>query len=147
MPTLHVHRPLLLAAAVCGFTGVLAGTFGAHGLRELVAADLLAVFETGVRYHMLHAIALVGMAVLAGAWPSSRSILIAGWLITIGIIVFSGSLYALAITGERRLGMITPLGGAAFLAGWLAVFLAGWRATRPSAPEPPQRCTTSGPRA
>jgi uncharacterized membrane protein YgdD (TMEM256/DUF423 family) len=127
MQPLRIHRQLLLAAAACGFTGVLAGTFGAHGLEGRVATELLAVFETGVRYHLVHAAALLGVAILAGAWPHSRGMVIAGWLMTIGVIIFSGSLYALAITGERRLGMITPIGGAALLAGWLTLFLAAWR--------------------
>ena len=111
------QRVLLLLGAVCAFIGVGAGAFGAHGLRALVAPDLLVVFETGARYQMYHAFALLACAWAAGFWPGRR-VAAAGALFLVGILLFSGSLYLLALTGLRGLGAITPLGGVAFLAGW-----------------------------
>ena len=98
--------------------GVALGAFGAHGLKERVATDLLVIFETAVRYHMYHALALlaVGWAVSRNA---ARILQAAGWLFTIGIVLFSGSLYVMTLTGARWLGAITPLGGVAFLVGWV----------------------------
>lgn len=109
---------------IFGVTGVAAGAFGAHALRARVAADLLAVFETAARYQMYHALALLAVALLAARAPS-RAAAAAGWLFAAGILVFSGSLYALALTGVRVLGAITPIGGACFLAGWVALAMAG----------------------
>lgn len=107
-----------------GLTGVAAGAFGAHALRARLPADLLAVFETGARYQMYHALALLAVALLASR-TASGAVTAAGWLFTAGIVVFSGSLYALALTGVRVLGAVTPLGGVCFLAGWIALALAG----------------------
>lgn len=122
-----VHRGLLIAAGVCGFTGVLAGTFGAHGLKGRVPEDMLAVFETGVHYQLAHAIALVGVAIVAGLLPHVRAARVAGWCMVVGIVVFSGSLYVLALTGQKWLGMITPFGGVSFLSGWVALVIAALR--------------------
>jgi uncharacterized membrane protein YgdD (TMEM256/DUF423 family) len=107
-----------------GLSVVAAGAFGAHALRTRLPADLLAVFETAARYQMYHALALLAAALLAARAPS-RAASAAGWLFAAGIVVFSGSLYALALTGIRVLGAITPLGGLCFLAGWFALALAG----------------------
>jgi len=107
-----------------GLTGVAAGAFGAHALRARLPADLLAVFETGARYQMYHALALLAAALAASRTPSGAASA-AGWLFAAGIVLFSGSLYALALTGVRVLGAVTPLGGACFLAGWVALALAG----------------------
>ena len=107
-----------------GLTGVAAGAFGAHALRARLPADLLAVFETGARYQMVHALALLAVALIAARAPSGAASA-AGWLFAAGIVVFSGSLYALALTGVRGLGAVTPLGGLCFLAGWAALALAG----------------------
>lgn len=104
--------------------GVAAGAFGAHALRARVPADLLAVFETAARYQMYHALALLAVALLAARAPSGAA-RAAGWLFTAGIVVFSGSLYALALSGVRVLGVITPIGGVCFLAGWIALAAAG----------------------
>jgi len=122
------HWPVVWIAigAVCGFVGVAAGAFGAHMLRERLAADLLDPFEVGVRYHLLHAVMLVLVGTLRGS-SRTRMLTVAGWTFLLGIILFSGSLYALALTGVRAFGMITPLGGAAFLVGWLALFVAALR--------------------
>lgn len=109
-----------------GFLGVAAGAFGAHALRGRVPPDLLAVFETGARYQMYHALALLAVALAAARAPST-ALRAAGWLFTAGIVVFSGSLYLLALTGVRVLGAITPLGGLCLLAGWIALAVAGAR--------------------
>jgi uncharacterized membrane protein YgdD (TMEM256/DUF423 family) len=110
-------RVFLALGAVSGFLAVAAGAFGAHALRSRLTPDLLAVFETGARYQMYHALALLAVAWLVGRGGIPGAIW-AGWLFVIGTCVFSGSLYALALTGQRWLGAITPLGGVAFLAGW-----------------------------
>lgn len=130
-----IDRGLLISAGVCGFLGVLAGTFGAHGLKGRLAEDMLANFETGVRYHLVHAVAMLAIAVIAGALPQSNLPRLAGWLMTIGIVVFSGSLYMLAITGQKWLGMITPFGGASLLIAWVLLAVAGIRSAAPSSRE------------
>ncbi|HEX3762473.1 MAG TPA: DUF423 domain-containing protein [Kofleriaceae bacterium] len=104
---------------------VAAGAFAAHGLRERLDARALEVFETGARYHMYHALALIAAGLVAGS--AARGAAIAAWLFQVGIVLFSGSLYVLALTGTRGLGAITPLGGLAFLAGWLWLAWAAWR--------------------
>jgi uncharacterized membrane protein YgdD (TMEM256/DUF423 family) len=112
--------------AVSALVAVGAGAFGAHALRARLSPDLLAVFETGARYQMYHALGLLAVAWVAGRWPSPWPAR-AGWLFLVGTVLFSGSLYALALTGVRWLGAITPLGGVAFLAGWLCLALAASR--------------------
>ena len=106
--------------------GVAAGAFGAHALRARLAPDLLAVFETGARYQMYHAFGLLAVAWAMTRWPGPLA-QSAGWLFLAGTILFSGSLYALALSGLRWLGAITPLGGLAFLAGWACLVLAARR--------------------
>jgi uncharacterized membrane protein YgdD (TMEM256/DUF423 family) len=115
-------RLWLAIAAVNGALAVAAGAFGAHGLKAILSPDMLTVFETGARYHMVHALAM-GLAALAGArWASG--------LFLGGIALFSGSLYLLALSGAAWLGMLTPLGGVFFLAGWICLALCALR--RPS---------------
>ncbi|MGH2351777.1 MAG: DUF423 domain-containing protein [Chloroflexota bacterium] len=121
-----MERAFFLAGAVSGVIAVALGAFGAHALRDRLAPDLLAIFETGVRYHVYHALALLAAAYAAGRWPGAAAGA-AGWLFVAGTILFSGSLYLLSITGTRWLGAITPFGGLAFIAGWLALFWAAWR--------------------
>ena len=101
------------------------GAFAAHGLRSRVSAEALAAFETGARYHMYHALALLAVAWACARWPSAGTSA-AGWLFVAGTLLFSGSLYLLAVTGVRALGAITPLGGLAFILGWLALAWAAW---------------------
>ena len=115
-----MDRAFALAGAVSAFLAVAAGAFGAHALRARLPADLLAVFETAARYQMYHALALLAVAILAARWPG-MPLRVAGWLFIGGTVVFSGSLYLLALTGTRWLGAITPLGGLLFLAGWIAL--------------------------
>ena len=119
-------RVLLLLAALFGFTGVGLGAFAAHGLKGQLSAEYLAVFQTGVHYQMLHALALLALAAL---WQrlGGRLLRAAGVCFCIGILLFSGSLYALTLTGISALGMITPVGGLMFLAGWFCLGLAAWR--------------------
>ena len=118
-----MDRTFLLAGAVAGLIGVGFGAFGAHGLRTRLTPEMLAVFETGVRYQMYHALALLLTAALVPRMPG-KAIVAAGWLFVTGIVLFSGSLYLLAVTGVTMLGAITPFGGVAFLAGWAALVIA-----------------------
>jgi uncharacterized membrane protein YgdD (TMEM256/DUF423 family) len=120
-------RRLWLAGSLLGLLGVAAGAFGAHALQARLEPDLLGIFETAARYQMYHAIAILVSARAASAWRSGAAAA-AGWLFVGGILVFSGSLYLLALSGIRWLGAITPIGGAAFLTGWACLGLAGWRA-------------------
>ena len=119
-------RTFAVAGALLAFAAVAAGAFGAHALRTRIAPDALAVFETGVRYHIMHALALFAVAWICSQWPS-RAARISGWLFIAGVLLFSGSLYVLALTGERIFGAITPIGGVSLLAGWLALAWAAWR--------------------
>jgi len=121
-------RAWLVCGAVNGFLAVACGAFAAHGLRKVLSPEMVATFETGARYQMFHALALLAVGLLAQTRPSPL-LNGAGWAFTAGTILFSGSLYALPLTGLRWLGMITPFGGLAFLAGWLLLALAAWRTT------------------
>ena len=109
--------------AASAFVAVAAGAFGAHALRARLSPELLAVFETGARYQMYHALGLMAVAWAATRWPGALPQW-AGWLFVGGTVLFSGSLYALALSGVRALGAVTPLGGVAFLAGWVCLALA-----------------------
>ena len=100
------------------FVAVALGAFGAHALRARLTPDMTAVWQTAVQYHAWHALAVLAVGVLLLQWPGQRAGEIAGWLFVAGIVLFSGSLYAMALTGVRGLGAVTPLGGVAFLAGW-----------------------------
>lgn len=125
-------RLFWILGALSALIAVGAGAFGAHGLRARLAPELLAVFETGARYQMYHSLALLAVAWAASVWPSGV-VTAAGWLFTAGIVLFSGSLYLLALTGVRWLGAITPLGGVAFLLGW---GLLAWAALRAGSTAP-----------
>lgn len=117
-------RLWLALGAASGFVGVAAGAFGAHGLAALVNAEALAWFETGARYQMYHALALLAVAWLAARTPSARAVAVAGWAFAAGTLLFSGSLYGLAVTGARGFAYATPFGGVAFLVGWAALVVA-----------------------
>jgi uncharacterized membrane protein YgdD (TMEM256/DUF423 family) len=112
------------AASAC--VAVAVGAFGAHALRSRLAPELLIVFETGTRYQMYHALGLLAAAWAATRWPGPE-VRVAGWLFVAGTVIFSGSLYLLALTGVRAFGAITPLGGLALLVGWLALAVGVWR--------------------
>jgi uncharacterized membrane protein YgdD (TMEM256/DUF423 family) len=119
-------RGFLMLAAFFGFTGVALGAFAAHGLKNRLTPEYLAIFHTGVTYQLVHTLALLGVALLATQMPG-RLITWAGASFAIGILLFSGSLYLLTITGVSKLGIITPFGGLAFLIGWFCLGLAAWR--------------------
>lgn len=116
----------ILIGAVSGFISVAAGAFGAHALKARLGADLLAIFETGARYQMFHALALVAVGLLAQSRPHAL-LTAAGFSFLTGTLLFSGSLYVLALSGVRWLGAITPLGGLGFLAGWAILAAAALR--------------------
>ncbi len=112
-----MDRTFFSFGAALAFIAVAAGAFGAHGLRDKLTPEMLSVYEIAVRYQMYHALGLFAVALFASRFPGA-AIHVAGWMFVAGVAVFSGSLYALALTGLRWLGAITPLGGVAFLVGW-----------------------------
>jgi uncharacterized membrane protein YgdD (TMEM256/DUF423 family) len=116
-------RLFLLAGAVAAFLAVAFGAFAAHSLRGRLSPDMIAIFETGARYQMYHALALILTAIIHDRAPR-RALVVAGWLFVAGIVAFSGSLYLLAITGVASWGAVTPLGGIAWLGAWLCLGLA-----------------------
>jgi len=120
-----MDKTFMFIGALMGGVGVAIGAFGAHGLKGRLSPDMLAVFETGVRYHMYHALAILATAALMSRLDG-RAVHVAGWSFTAGIFIFSGSLYALALTGTTMLGAITPIGGVAFLLGWAALAIAAF---------------------
>ncbi|HEX8144596.1 MAG TPA: DUF423 domain-containing protein [Pyrinomonadaceae bacterium] len=115
-----MERVFFVAGVASAFIGVAAGAFGAHGLKSRLSPEMLATFEVGVRYQMYHAFALIVAAWAQTRWPGTL-LSASGWLFIAGTLLFSGSLYLLSLTGLRWLGAITPLGGLAFLAGWLCL--------------------------
>ena len=121
-----MDRTFLLLGAVAAFLAVTLGAFGAHGLRGRLSPEMMAVFQTGVQYHMAHALALILVSAIMGRM-SGWLIQTAGWSFVAGIVLFSGSLYALVLTGVRGLGAVTPVGGVAFLAGWAVLAWSVWR--------------------
>ncbi|MET0089498.1 MAG: DUF423 domain-containing protein [Candidatus Thiodiazotropha sp.] len=122
-------RSWLILAALSGMLLVILGAFGAHALEPRLPADHLVWWQKAVHYQGLHTLALFGTGLLA-LQHSSRALHMAGGLFLAGILLFSGSLYVMALTGLRSLGMITPLGGLAFIAGWLALLVSAWRLPR-----------------
>ncbi|HEV8584998.1 MAG TPA: DUF423 domain-containing protein [Methylomirabilota bacterium] len=120
-----MERVFLGLGAVSAFGAVALGAFGAHALRARLVPDMLSVFEVGVRYQLYHALALLAVGAVAGRLPGG-AVAAAGWLFVAGTVLFSGSLYLLALTGHRWLGAVTPLGGVAFLAGWAALAWGAW---------------------
>ena len=125
-----MERKVFTAGSILAALGVGLGAFGAHSLKTVVGPELLAVFETGVRYQMYHALGLLALAWAISRWPERR-LSIAAWMLLAGTVVFSGSLYLLVLTGARWFGAITPFGGALLIAGW--VFVA-WRLVRSKPP-------------
>ncbi|HTN49893.1 MAG TPA: DUF423 domain-containing protein [Burkholderiaceae bacterium] len=121
-----MERVYFMLGALFALLAVAAGAFGAHALRGVLAVDLAAVFETAVRYQLMHALALLATAWACDRWPGTATTA-AGALFIAGIVLFSGSLYLLALTGLRALGTITPFGGGAFIAGWGCLAWAAWR--------------------
>jgi uncharacterized membrane protein YgdD (TMEM256/DUF423 family) len=120
-------RLALTLAAVFLFAAVAAGAFGAHALKTKIAPDMMAVYQTAVQYHFWHGLGLLAVGVLLAQRPDSGVLAVAAWLLVAGMLLFSGSLYALALTGVRGFGGVTPIGGVALLAAWAAV---AWAALR-----------------
>jgi uncharacterized membrane protein YgdD (TMEM256/DUF423 family) len=120
-------RTAITLAALLMALAVAAGAFGAHALKARLGPDNAQVWQTAVQYHGWHALGLLAVGLFAIHVPERSGIALAGWAFVAGIVLFSGSLYALALTGVRTLGAITPLGGVAFLIGWLALAWAAWR--------------------
>lgn len=108
-------KSFAMIGSTLAFLGVAFGAFGAHALRERIAPEMLAIFQTGVQYQVLHALALLALGLAAPDEKWTRAV---GWLFVVGVIVFSGSLYGLSLSGVRVLGAITPIGGVCFLSGW-----------------------------
>ncbi|MFK4343877.1 MULTISPECIES: DUF423 domain-containing protein [unclassified Paenibacillus] len=121
-----MQRRWIIVGSIMMLLAVAIGAFGAHIVKTRIDADALAVYETGVKYHMIHAVGLLIIALAAGQWGASTRLKWAARLLFTGIILFSGSLYVLSLTGIRVLGAITPLGGVCFIAGWLLLALAAW---------------------
>lgn len=118
---------MISASAVAGFLAVGLGAFGAHGLKNRLDADMMAVYQTAVQYHFYHTLALLAVGLLIQFGGSNTALKVSGWSFALGILVFSGSLYALALSGVRVLGAITPIGGLMFLVGWAALLVASLR--------------------
>lgn len=117
----------LILGGLNAFLAVAIGAFGAHGLKNKLTADMLAIYQTGVHYHMFHALGLILIAIVYDKFGGTTLISWSGWLIFIGIIFFSGSLYTLSITGIKGLGAVAPIGGLAFLAGWLLLVFSAFK--------------------
>ncbi len=116
-------KTFLIIAAITSGLAVILGAFGAHGLRARLDPAMLSVYQTAVQYHFYHALGLIGVAFAADRFPQSRLIRAAGWFMLLGIVLFSGTLYALSLSGIGRLGMVTPFGGLALIAGWALLTL------------------------
>lgn len=119
-------RICLLVASLALAAAVALGAFGAHALKTRLAPDMLAIYQTAVQYHFWHALGLFALALLMLQWSDAPALTLAGWLLLAGLILFSGSLYLLALTGARWLGAIAPLGGIASIAAWLVVAWVAW---------------------
>ena len=120
-------RTALTLAAALLFAGTAAGAFGAHALKGRLEPDALAIWQTAVQYHVWHSLGLLAAGLMLVQKPGSAALAASGWLLVTGIVLFSGSLYALALTGIRGVGAITPVGGVAFLGAWAAMGWAAWR--------------------
>jgi uncharacterized membrane protein YgdD (TMEM256/DUF423 family) len=123
-----MERTFFLIGSLLGSISVALGAFGAHALRDRIEASLLANYQTGVSYMFYHTLALFIVVLALTRWPGSSQAVWAGWLFVIGIVFFSGSLFLMAFTGMRWLGAITPIGGVAFIAGWLLLAWTAWQA-------------------
>lgn len=119
----------VLLGSLSAFLGVALGAFGAHGLKTRVTPEMLTVWQTGIQYHLVHALGLVLIGILCELMPGVSLIRSAGWMLLAGSVLFSGSLYIMVLSDIRALGMITPFGGLAFLIGWLLLVIAAWQKT------------------
>ena len=121
-----MERMFFAIGSISAFLGVAAGAFGAHALKNRLTSEMLEIFEVGVRYQMYHAFGLLVTVWSIIQWPQGHGVT-AGWLFVVGTIIFSGSLYVLSISGIRSFGAVTPLGGLAFLAGWIYLVRTVWQ--------------------
>jgi uncharacterized membrane protein YgdD (TMEM256/DUF423 family) len=122
-----MERTFFLIGSLLGAVSVALGAFGAHALRDRIEPGLLANYQTGVSYMFYHTLALFLVVLALTRWPGANQPVWAGWLFVIGIVFFSGSLFLMAFTGMRWLGAITPIGGVAFIAGWLLLAWTAWQ--------------------
>jgi len=122
-----MHKQFLTLGSILMALAVGLGAFGAHGLKNILSPEMISVFETGVTYHFYHALGLLALGIVAHFLPSSSLFTWSGWLMFAGIIIFSGSLYLLSISGTRWLGAITPIGGLCFIVAWLLFATAIWK--------------------
>ena len=122
-----MSKVFIILGSLNAFLAVALGAFGAHGLQNKLTEQMLATYETGVKYHMMHALGLILIGIISRYTSGSVLINWSGWLICAGIVLFSGSLYLLSISGIRWLGAVTPLGGLSFLAGWLLLAVAAFK--------------------
>ena len=122
-----MEKTFMLLASILGGLAVALGAFGSHGLSGRLSADLLNTYEIAVRYQFYHALALIGVVAALTRWPNASAAVWAGWLFVAGVLIFSGSLYLLVLSGVRWLGAITPIGGVAMVAGWICL---AWAALR-----------------
>ena len=116
----------LIAGSLLGFLGVAAGAFGAHALKTKLSQEMFQIFEVGIRYHMYHALALLAVAWVSTQY-SQNLIQAAGWFFILGVVIFSGSLYILSLSGIKMWGAVTPIGGLLLLAGWSSLALGVWK--------------------
>jgi uncharacterized membrane protein YgdD (TMEM256/DUF423 family) len=123
-------RRFLICGALLLAVATVLGAWAAHGLEALLDAGAVATFRTGVEYHFYHALGLIGTGLLIDRYGAGSALVISGWLLVAGIVMFSGSLYVLAFGVARFLGPVTPLGGLCFIAGWLMLAAAIWRQPR-----------------
>lgn len=119
-----MSKLFLSIGAINAALAVMLGAFGAHGLKSKLGADMLKIFETGVQYHFYHALGLLAVGLVAYHYPETGYLKWSGWLMLAGIVIFSGSLYVLSISGVRWLGAITPIGGISFIAAWVLLLVA-----------------------
>lgn len=122
-----MSRIFLALGAVNAFLCVVLGALGAHGLKSVLTANMLTNFQTGVQYHFYHAIGLILVGLAMERLPQARALKFSGILMMIGIVLFSGTLYVVSLTGWRGLGMVAPLGGSSYMAGWLLFAYAAWK--------------------
>ncbi len=123
-------RQILMSGALMALLGVAIGAFGAHGLKPFLSEQMLAAFETGVRYHLIHALGMLS-AGLSLVYVPLRQFRWAGWAFFLGIVLFSGSLYVMSISGVRGLGIVTPFGGLCFIVGWGLLARGYWKGIPP----------------
>jgi len=123
-----MDKVFIIIGSILGASAVALGAFGAHGLKNIVALERLETWDKAVRYQMYHALGMLALAWLITHWPAQAKVItVGGWLFLAGVILFSGSLYTLVLSGVKWLGAITPLGGVALVAGWLCMVIAAWK--------------------